>query len=195
MRKTTLSRDQALALLKTHNQERFHLEHALTLEAIMAYFAKKLGYGEEADYWAMVGLLHDIDFETYPDQHLDKAPEILKEAGVGPDMIQAICSHGYGVCSDIKPEHEMEKVLFAVDELSGLIGAAALVRPSQSVSDMKLKSIKNKFKQKSFAAGCSRETIERGAALLGWSLDDLMAQTLEAMQATEESLREAMAAI
>lgn len=195
MRKTTLSRDQALALLKTHNQERFHLEHALTLEAIMAYFAKKLGYGEEADYWAMVGLLHDIDFETYPDQHLDKAPEILKEAGVGPDMIQAICSHGYGVCSDIKPEHEMEKVLFAVDELSGLIGAAALVRPSQSVSDMKLKSIKNKFKQKSFAAGCSRETIEQGAALLGWNLDDLMAQTLEAMQATEESLREAMAAI
>ena len=195
MRKTTLSRDQALALLKTHNQAHFHLEHALTLEAIMAYFAKKLGYGEEADYWAMVGLLHDIDFETYPDQHLDKAPEILKEAGVGPDMIQAICSHGYGVCSDIKPEHEMEKVLFAVDELSGLIGAAALVRPSQSVSDMKLKSIKSKFKQKSFAAGCSRETIERGADMLGWSLDDLMAQTLEAMQASEESLREAMAAI
>ncbi len=195
MRQSTLSRDQALALLKTHNQERFHIEHALTVEAIMAYLADKLGYGEEMDYWAMTGLLHDIDFEAYPDQHLDKAPDILREAGVGEDMIQSILSHGYGVCSDIKPEHQMEKVLYAIDELSGIIGAAALVRPSKSVSDMKLKSIKSKFKQKSFAAGCSRDTIQKGADMLGWTLDQLMTETLEAMQASEAVLKKEMEAL
>lgn len=190
MRKSLVSREQALDLLKQYNKENFHLEHALTLEALMGFFADQLGYADEKDYWSLVGLLHDIDFEQYPDCHLEKTPSILKEAGVGEDMIQSILSHGYGICSEVKPEHTMEKILFAVDELSGLIGAAALVRPSKSVSDMKPSSVKKKFKSKAFAAGCSRDTIEKGAEALDWTLDELITKTLEAMQATEETLRQ-----
>jgi len=189
MRKSTISRDRALELLKEYNKEPFHIEHALTLEAVMAYLAEDLGYGEEKDYWSLVGLLHDIDFEQHPDRHLELTPQILSQAGVGEDMIRSIVSHGYGICSDIEPDHQMEKILFAVDELSGLIGASALVRPSGSVSDMQSSSVKKKFKSKGFAAGCDRETIQRGADALGWTLDELIAKTLEAMQATEEEVR------
>ena len=189
MRQSTISRDRALELLKEYNKEAFHIEHALTLEAIMAWFAQDLGYGKEKDYWSLTGLLHDIDFEQYPDRHLELTPQILAEAGVGEDMILSIVSHGYGICSDVEPRHQMEKVLFAVDELSGLIGAAALVRPSRSVSDMQPSSVKKKFKSKGFAAGCDRETIQRGAEALGWTLDELITKTLEAMQATEEDVR------
>lgn len=190
MRKSLINREQALDLLKQYNKESFHLEHALTVEAIMGYLAEDLGYGAEKEYWSLVGLLHDVDFEQYPDRHLEETPTILKEAGVGEDMIRSILSHGYGICSEVKPEHTMEKVLYAIDELSGLIGASALVRPSKSVSDMKVSSVKKKFKAKSFAAGCNRETIEKGAESLNWTLDELIAKTLEAMQATEETLRQ-----
>ncbi len=177
-----LTRDEALALLKEYNKEDFHLQHAYTVEATLRYFANKLGYADEADYWAMVGLLHDIDFERYPEEHCVKAPEILAEHGVGEDMIRSIVSHAYGICSDVKPEHEMEKVLFATDELTGLIGAAALMRPSRSVQDMELKSLKKKFKDKSFAAGCSRDVIRQGAEMLGWELDQLLDETLQAVK-------------
>lgn len=192
MNQPTITRQEALELLKEYNKEKFHIEHALTLEAIMGYLADKLGYQEEKAYWAMTGLLHDIDFEVYPDRHLDEAPKILEKAGVGQDMIRSIQSHGYGVCSYVEPVHEMEKILFAVDELSGIIGAAALVRPSKSVSDMKIKSVRDKFKQKSFAAGCSRDTIQRGADMLNMTLDELISLTLEAMKATEGDLQEEM---
>lgn len=189
MRASTISRDRALELLKQFNKEAFHIEHALTVEAVMAYMAENLGYREEKNYWALVGLLHDIDFEQYPDKHLEHTPQILREAGVDEDMIRSIVSHGYGICSYVEPQHQMEKVLFAIDELSGLIGAAALVRPSKSVSDMGLSSIKKKFKSKGFAAGCDRDTIQKGADSLGWTLDELIDKTLEAMQATEEEIR------
>lgn len=152
----------------------------------MRYFAEKLGYADEADFWGIVGLLHDIDFEMWPEEHCKKAPELLREAGVGEDMIHAIVSHGYGLCVDVKPEHQMEKVLFACDELTGLIGAAALMRPSKSVQDMELKSLKKKFKDKRFAAGCDREVIIQGAEMLGWDLDELLNETLEAMKTCEE---------
>ncbi len=189
MRQSTISREQAFELLKRYNKEAFHIEHALTVEAIMAYLAQDLGHGEEKDYWALVGLLHDIDFEQFPDRHLEHTPRILAEAGVKEDMIRSIVSHGYGICSDIEPEHQMEKILFAIDELSGLIGASALVRPSGSVSDMQPSSVKKKFKSKGFAAGCDRETIQRGADALGWTLDELIDKTLTAMQATEQEVR------
>ncbi|MFA5585387.1 MAG: hydrolase [Saccharofermentanales bacterium] len=195
MRQPPISRNQALELLSSYNRDPFHIEHALTLEAIMAFMARDMGLGEEEDYWAMVGLLHDIDFEQYPDQHLEHTPQILAEAGIGQDMIRSIVSHGYGICSDVQPEHPMEKVLFAVDELSGLIGASALVRPSRSVSDMQVSSVKKKFKSKGFAAGCDRETIEKGADLLGWTLDQLIEKTLQAMQETETSVRSQLAQI
>lgn len=184
MAKTTkLTREEALEALKKYNKEDFHIQHALTLEGIMTYFAEKLGYGDEKEYWAMVGLLHDIDFEMYPDEHCVKAQEILKDIGAEDELITSIICHGYGATDvDIEPEHEMEKVLFATDELSGLIGAAALMRPSKSVEDMELKSVKKKFKDKKFAAGCSRDTIRDGAERLGWELDELMTQTLEAMK-------------
>ena len=149
---SNLTREQALALLKTYNKEPFHIQHALTVEGVMRWYANELGYGADADYWATVGLLHDIDFENWPEEHCRKAPELLRAAGVGEDMIHSICSHGYGLCSDVEPVHEMEKVLFAADELTGLIGAAALMRPSKSVADMELKSLKKKFKDKKFAA-------------------------------------------
>lgn len=158
-----LTRDGALALLKKYNREAFHIQHALTVEGVMRWFAGELGYGEEADYWAITGLLHDIDFELYPNEHCVKAPELLREGGASEDMIHSVCSHGYGICSDVKPEHEMEKILFAVDELTGLIGAAALMRPSRSVMDMEVSSVKKKFKDKRFAAGCSRDVILQGA--------------------------------
>lgn len=193
MHTSNISREKALELLKKHNKESFHIRHALTVEGVMHYFAEKLGFSDEADYWAIVGLLHDIDFEEYPEQHCQKAPELLREGGVGEDMIRSICSHGYGICCDIEPEHKMEKVLFAVDELTGLIWSAALMRPSKSVMDMELKSLKKKFKDKKFAAGCSRDIIKTGAERLGIELDDLLLQTIEAMRSCEKQVNEAMA--
>lgn len=188
-----LTRDEALALLKKYNKEAFHIQHALTVEGVMRWYAGELGYGEEADYWAITGLLHDIDFELYPEEHCVKAPELLRGGGVSEDMIHSVCSHGYGLCSDVKPEHEMEKVLFAVDELTGLIGAAALMRPSKSVMDMEVKSLKKKFKDKRFAAGCSRDVIRQGAEMLGWELDELFEKTILAMRDCEEQVKQEMA--
>ncbi|MDD6212435.1 MAG: hydrolase [Clostridiales bacterium] len=190
--KAAISREEALALLKKYNQDHFHIQHALTVEGVMRWFAEELGYGEETDFWGMVGLLHDIDFEQYPEQHCIKAPELLREGGVGEDMIHAICSHGYQLTVDIVPEHEMEKVLYATDELTGLIGAAALMRPSRSVQDMEVKSVKKKFKSLNFAAGCSREVIQNGADMLGWDLADLMERTILAMRSCEEAIQQAM---
>lgn len=177
-----MTRDEAWALLTEYNQDPFHLEHAQTVENTMKYFARKLGYGEEEDFWGIVGLLHDLDFEQFPDQHCIKEQEIMAERGVDPRIIRAAASHGYSLTVDIKPEHEMEKVLYAVDELTGLIGAVVLMRPSKSVQDLELKSVKKKFKTKSFAAGCSRDVIEKGAEMLGWSLDDLIQQTIDALR-------------
>ena len=187
-----LSREDALALLKKYNKEPFHIQHGLTVEAVMGWYAENLGYGAEADFWKNVGLLHDIDFENWPEEHCKKAPELLKEAGVSDEMIHAIVSHGYGLCSDIEPELEMEKVLFAADELTGLIWSAALMRPSKSCKDMELSSLKKKFKDKKFAAGCSRDVIKDGAAKLGWELDELLTKTLEAMKASEDKIAEEM---
>ena len=180
-----MTREQAWALLTEYNQEPFHLTHAQTVEGVMRYFANKLGYGEEADFWAMVGLLHDLDFERYPQEHCVKSQEIMAERGLDPRLIRATASHGWGLTVDIRPEHIMEKVLYAVDELTGLIGAVALMRPSRSVMDLELKSVKKKFKQPSFAAGCSREVIQQGAALLGWDLDQLISDTILAMRTVE----------
>ena len=185
-----ITREQAYDLLKEYNKDPFHLQHALTVEAVMKWYAKELGYGEEAEYWGIVGLLHDIDFEQYPNQHCIKAPELLREGGVSEDIIHAVVSHGYGITVDVAPEREMEKVLFAADELTGLIWAAALMRPSKSTKDMELKSLKKKYKSKGFAAGCSRDVIERGALQLGWDLDKLLTMTLEAMKATEDEINQ-----
>lgn len=187
-----LTRDEALALLKKYNKEAFHIQHALTVEGVMRWYAGELGYREEADYWAITGLLHDIDFELYPEEHCVKAPELLREGGASEDMIHSVCSHGYGLCSDVKPEHEMEKVLFAVDELTGLIGAAALMRPSKSVMDMEVSSVKKKFKDKRFAAGCSRDVILQGAENLGWELNELFEKTILAMRSCEKQIQEEM---
>ena len=185
-----ITREQAYDLLKEYNKDPFHLQHALTVEAVMKWYAKELGYGEEVQYWGIVGLLHDIDFEQYPDQHCIKAPELLREGGASEDIIHAVVSHGYGITVDVAPEREMEKVLFAADELTGLIWAAALMRPSKSTKDMELKSLKKKYKSKGFAAGCSRDVIERGALQLGWDLDKLLTMTLEAMKATEDEINQ-----
>lgn len=190
-----MTREQAWALLREYNQEPFHLQHALTVEAVMRWFAEELGYGADADFWALCGLLHDVDFERYPDQHCTKAAEILPAAGASEALTHAVCCHGYGLCSAVKPEHEMEKVLFATDELTGLIGAAAKMRPSKSCTDMELSSLKKKFKDKKFAAGCSRDVIRQGAEMLGWELDTLLDKTLQAMRATEAEIRTAMAAL
>lgn len=187
-----ISREQALALLKQHNQEPFHILHALTVEGTMRWYAKELGYTEEEEYWGIVGLLHDIDFEQYPEQHCVKAPELLRAGNVGEDMIRSICSHGYGICSEIEPEHQMEKVLYASDELTGLIGAAARMRPSKSSKDMEVSSLKKKFKDKKFAAGCSRDVIRDGAEWLGWELDALLEKTILAMRSCEDSVNEQM---
>lgn len=194
-----ISREDAAALLKKYNKDPFHIQHAFTMEAVMQWYAKELGYENDAEYWGIVGLLHDIDFELYPEEHCLKAPELLKEGGVGDDIIHAVCSQGYGItvgCGktiDVKPEHEMEKVLFAADELTGLIWAAALMRPSKSTKDMELKSLKKKYKSKGFAAGCSREVIERGADQLGWELEKLLTMTLQAMADCEDEINAKMA--
>lgn len=187
-----VSREAAVQLLKKYNKESFHIQHALTVEGVMSWFAGELGYREDADFWAMAGLLHDVDFEMYPDQHCVKAPELLAEISASDALIHAVCSHGYGLAANVEPVHPMEKVLFASDELTGLIGAAALMRPSKSVQDMELKSIKKKFKDKKFAAGCSRDVIAQGAEMLGWTLDELLEKTLEAMRACEESVAQQM---
>ena len=179
-----ITRNDAFALLKKYNKDPFHIQHALTVEAVMKWYANELGYGKDAEYWGIVGLLHDIDFELYPAEHCLKAPELLKDGGVSDDIIHAVCSHGYGICCDVEPVEEMEKVLFAADELTGLIGAAARMRPSKSVQDMEVSSLKKKYKDKKFAAGCSREVIERGAEMLGWDLDTLIEQTILAMRAS-----------
>ena len=183
-----LTRQQALDLLMKYNKEPFHILHGLTVEGVMRWYASELGYGSEADFWAMAGLLHDIDFEMWPDEHCRKAPELLEKAGCDADFIHAVCSHGYGLCCDVKPEHEMEKVLFAADELTGLIGAAARMRPSKSCMDMELSSLKKKFKDKKFAAGCSRDVIRDGAEKLGWTLDEILDKTILAMRSCEASV-------
>ena len=189
-----MDRNKAFSILQKYNKDRFHLQHALTVEAVMKWFAGELGYAGEAEHWGMVGLLHDIDFELYPDEHCLKAPEILRSEGFDEDTIHSVVSHGYGIATgsgttiDVAPEHEMEKVLFAVDELTGLIWSASLMRPSKSTKDMELKSLKKKYKDKRFAAGCSRDVIEKGAAILGWELDDLLSKTLDAMKACEDGI-------
>lgn len=185
-----MKREDAINLLKKYNQEEFHIRHALTVEGVMRYFAKENGYDEE--FWGLVGLLHDVDFEKYPEEHCKKAPDLLKEINANEEMIHAICSHGYGICSEIKPEHEMEKILFAVDELTGLIWATAKMRPSKSTKDMEVSSLKKKFKDKKFAAGCSRETITQGAEELGWELIKLFEKTIEAMRSCEDNIEEKM---
>ncbi len=189
------TRDEALALLRQYNKEPFHLLHALTVEGVMAWYAGELGYGDQADFWSMAGLLHDIDFEQWPDQHCRKAPELLREAGADEALIHAVVCHGFGLCSDVEPVHVMEKVLFAADELTGLIGAAARMRPSKSVQDMEVGSLKKKFKDKKFAAGCSRDVISQGAERLGWDLDVLLERTILAMRSCEERVSGEMAAL
>lgn len=191
-KKSSVTREQALTLLKKYNKEPFHIQHALTVEGVMRWYAKELGYAEEEEFWGITGLLHDIDFELYPEEHCRKAPELLREGGVGEDMIYAVCSHGYGICSEEEPRLEMEKVLFATDELTGLIWSCALMRPSKSTMDMEVKSLKKKFKDKKFAAGCSREVITQGAEMLGWELDELFDRTIQAMRSCEASVAEAM---
>ena len=183
--KEVISRDAALAALKEYNHEPFHIQHALTVEGVMRWYANELGFGEDADFWATAGLLHDIDFEMWPEQHCLKAPELLEKAGCDADLIHAVCSHGYGLVCDVEPVHEMEKVLFAADELTGLIGAAARMRPSKSVMDMEVSSLKKKYKDKKFAAGCSRDVIQTGADRLGWTLEELMEKTILAMRSCE----------
>ncbi|MBQ8973079.1 MAG: hydrolase [Clostridia bacterium] len=190
---TGITREQAVALLRKYNEQPFHLQHALTVEGVMRWYAVQLGYGDDADEWGLAGLLHDIDFELYPEQHCIKAPELLQEINASNELIHAVCSHGYALTVDIAPEHEMEKVLYASDELTGLIGANALMLPSKSVQDLQLKSLKKKFKDKKFAAGCSRDVITRGADMLGWELEKLMQDTISAMQFCDESVRAELA--
>lgn len=190
---SNVTREQALSLLRKYNQEPFHILHALTVEGVMAWYAKELG--EDVEFWSLCGLLHDVDFEMYPDEHCKKAPELLAEIGASEEMVHAICSHGYGLCSDVEPVHLMEKVMFAVDELTGLIGAAARMRPSRSVMDMELSSLKKKFKDKKFAAGCSRDVIRQGAERLGWPLDEVLEKTILAMRSCEAGVNEEMSAL
>ena len=187
-----ISYDEALALLKEYNQGEFHLKHAYIVSDVMGWFAEQLGYGEEKEFWSIVGLLHDLDFEQYPDQHCIKSQEIMRARGVDEAIIHATASHGYGICCDIEPEHEMEKVLFAADELTGLIWAAAKMRPSKSAKDMETSSLKKKFKDKRFAAGCSRDIIREGAEQLGWDLDILFERTILAMRDCEDSVAREM---
>ena len=188
-----LNREQALDLLKKYNKEPFHIQHALTVEGVMRWFAQE--NGEDVDFWGLCGLLHDIDFEIYPEQHCQKAPELLSEVNASAEMVHAICSHGYGICSDVEPVHLMEKIMFTVDELTGLIGAAARMRPSKSVMDMELSSLKKKFKDKKFAAGCSRDVIKQGAEILGWSLDEVLDKTILAMRSCEASVNAELEAL
>jgi predicted hydrolase (HD superfamily) len=186
--KTTVTRQEALKLLMKYNKEPFHLFHGLTVEGVMKWYAKEMGYTEEIEFWGLAGLLHDVDFEEFPEEHCEKAPELLAEIGAEEELVRAIVSHGYGICVDTKPEHKMEKILFATDELTGLIGAAARMRPSKSVLDMETSSLKKKFKDKKFAAGCSRDVITRGAEALEWTLDDLFEKTILAMRSCEEEV-------
>ena len=192
---THITRGQALDLLKKYNQEPFHLSHALTVEAVMRWYASHSGHGAEADFWALCGLLHDVDFEKYPNEHCQKAPQLLAEINAEPELVHAVCAHGYGLVSDVQPENEMEKFLFASDELTGLIGAAARMRPSKSTKDMELASLKKKFKDKKFAAGCSRDVIKQGADMLGWELDKLLDTVLHAMRETEDEVAAQTAAL
>ena len=185
-----LTREQALSLLQKYNKEPFHIQHALTVEGVMRWFAQE--NGEDAEFWGLCGLLHDIDFEVYPEEHCKKAPELLAEVNASEEMVHAICSHGYGLCCDVEPVHLMEKIMFTVDELTGLIGAAARMRPSKSVMDMELSSLKKKFKDKKFAAGCSRDVIKQGAEMLGWSLDEVLDKTILAMRSCEAAINEEM---
>ncbi len=187
-KKSSISREQALELLRRYNKEPFHIQHALTVEGVMRWYAREMGYGEEEEFCGITGLLHDIDFELFPEEHCKKAPELLAEIDAEEELVHAVCSHGYGICVDIEPVHEMEKVLFACDELTGLVGAAARMRPSKSCTDMELSSLKKKFKDKRFAAGCSRDIIRTGAEQLGWELEKLMQMTLDAMKATEAQI-------
>ena len=186
--KTAVTRSQALALLQKYNQEPFHILHGLTVEGVMRYFAQETG--EDPDFWGIVGLLHDVDFERWPEKHCLEAPRLLAEINAEPEMVHAICSHGYGICCDVEPTEQMEKILFATDELTGLIGAAAKMRPSKSVCDMEVSSLKKKFKDKKFAAGCSRDVIRQGAERLGWTIEELMEKTILAMRSCEESVNE-----
>lgn len=183
-----VTREQALALLQKYNKEPFHILHGLTVEGVMRWFAQDQGYESKIDFWGLCGLLHDVDYEMYPEEHCVKAPELLAEINAGEEMVHAICSHAYGSCSDVAPVHQMEKVMFAVDELTGLIGAAARMRPSKSVMDMELSSLKKKFKDKKFAAGCSRDVIRTGAEMLGWSLDEVLEKTILAMRSCEAAV-------
>ena len=194
MHKSNLTREQAFELLKKYNKDPFHIRHSLTMEGVMRWYACNLGFEDEADYWSQVGLLHDIDFENWPELHCKKAPELLREGGCADDMIRSICSHGYGICVDIEPVELMEKVLFASDELTGLIWSASLMRPSKSVQDMEVKSVRKKYKDLKFAAGCSRDVINTGAERLGWELDKLIQMTLDAMRSCERSVEDYMAA-
>ena len=190
-----LTREQALALLQKYNKEPFHIQHGLTVEGVMRWYATELGFGEEAVFWSLCGLLHDVDFEMYPEEHCKKAPELLAEVNASDALVHAVCSHAYGSCSDVEPVHLMEKVMYAADELTGLIGAAARMRPSRSCMDMELSSLKKKFKDKKFAAGCSRDVIKLGADKLGWTLDELLDKTILAMRSCEASINEEMAAL
>lgn len=183
------SREDALKLLQKYNKEPFHIYHGLTVEGVMKWFADELGYNDDKEFWGIVGLLHDIDFEEYPQEHCIKAPELLQGAGVSEEIIHGVCSHGYNLTVDVEPVHQMEKVLYATDELTGLIGAAVKMRPSQSTSDFEVKSLKKKFKDKKFAAGCSRDVIKFGAELLGWDLDKLFEQTILAMRSCENNVK------
>ena len=188
-----LNREQALVLLQKYNKEPFHIQHGLTVEGVMRWYAQELGYGDEVDFWGLCGLLHDIDFEVYPEEHCKKAPELLSEINASEALVHAVCSHAYGSCSDVEPVHQMEKMMFAVDELTGLIGAAARMRPSKSVMDMELSSLKKKFKDKKFAAGCSRDVIKEGAERLGWTLDEVLEKTILAMRSCESAINEELA--
>ena len=190
-----LTREQALALLQKYNKEPFHIQHGLTVEGVMRWYAQELGFGEDVDFWGLCGLLHDVDFEMYPEEHCKKAPELLAEVNASDTLVHAVCSHAYGSCSDVEPVHLMEKVMYAADELTGLIGAAARMRPSKSCMDMELSSLKKKFKDKKFAAGCSRDVIKLGADKLGWTLDELLDKTILAMRSCEASINEEMAAL
>lgn len=192
MKQGHVTREEALELLQKYNKEPFHIRHGLTVEGVMRYMADTLGYKESSDFWGLCGLLHDVDFEQWPQLHCQKAPELLSEVGASKDLIHAIVSHGYGTCADVAPEHEMEKVLFACDELTGLIGASVLMRPSKSCHDMELKSVRKKFKDKHFAAGCNRDIIRRGSEMLEWELDTLLSRTLEGMRACEQAVNDEM---
>ena len=185
---SNITRNEAFELLREYNKEKFHIKHALIVEGVMKFFAEKLGYDEEKGFWGIVGLLHDLDFEKYPNEHCIKEQEIMRERGIDEKIIHATASHGYNLTVDIKPQHEMEKVLYATDELTGLIGAVALMRPSKSVQDLELKSVRKKYKNEKFAAGCSRKVIEDGAQMLGWDLDELIENTICAMRVDEKDI-------